>query len=337
MTYTSFEDALEKLKSLGKGALMAKANVKSAFRLLPINPGCFNSLGFFFKNSFYFDKCLPMGCSLSCFYFVAFSSFLEWVVSSESGSNFIIHYLDDFPDCSFLLELFFKMCSHFGVPLALEKTAWPSTCLEFLGITIDSKLMDFRLPEEKVSKLRALLLVVIRKKKMCLKELQFLLGLLAFASRVMPIGKVFSRRLYLAISGFKSPFSHVRITQDMREDLSAVWLQFLTHFNGRAVWQEDFILDQEFFLFTDATGCLGFAAIWQSHWCAEHWCPRWQGEGYLKNIVLLELFPLIVALEIWGYYFKNKRILVRIDNKGVMYAINCLTSNLCQSLSYYTI
>lgn len=85
VTYASFEDALSKLRYLGKGTLMAKADIKLAFRLLPINPACFNSLGFFFNNQFYFDKCLPMGCSLSCFYFESFSSFLEWVVSVESG------------------------------------------------------------------------------------------------------------------------------------------------------------------------------------------------------------------------------------------------------------
>lgn len=45
--YATFEDALVKLRKLGRGALLAKADIKSAFRLLPIHPDCFNSLGFF--------------------------------------------------------------------------------------------------------------------------------------------------------------------------------------------------------------------------------------------------------------------------------------------------
>lgn len=203
--------------------------------------------------------------------------------------------------------------------MAKEKTIWPSTCLEFLGIVIDTNLMEFRLPDSKVEKLRTLLLSLIRKKKVCLREMQSLLGLLAFATRI------FSRRLYISISGLKSPFSHIRLFHDMKEDL-IVWLQFLYHFNGRAMWQEEFILDKNFLLFTDAAGSVGFAAIWRNHWCAGHWNPTWQVKGYLKNIVLLELFPIIVAIEIWGSFFRNKRILIRTDNKGVMYAINCLTS-----------
>lgn len=106
-----------------------------------------------------------------------------------------------------------------------------------------------------------------------------------------------------------------------------IWLRFLEYFNGRAVWQQDFITDGEFCLHTDAAGSLGFAAIWNTHWCAGPLDPVWRFKGYLRNSGLLELFPIIVPVEIWGNSFKNSQILVSTDNKGVIYAINCLTSN----------
>lgn len=37
--YASFEDTLVILKELDPGALLAKTDVKAAFRLLPIDPG----------------------------------------------------------------------------------------------------------------------------------------------------------------------------------------------------------------------------------------------------------------------------------------------------------
>lgn len=49
--------------------LIAKADIKSAFRLSPINPGDLHSLGFQFESEFFFAKCLPMGFALSCYYF----------------------------------------------------------------------------------------------------------------------------------------------------------------------------------------------------------------------------------------------------------------------------
>lgn len=65
MCYTSLDDTVHILKGCGKSALMAKADIKSVFRLLPVHPDDFVLLGFQFQGSFYFDQALPMGCSLS--------------------------------------------------------------------------------------------------------------------------------------------------------------------------------------------------------------------------------------------------------------------------------
>lgn len=59
----------------------------------------------------------------------------------------------------------------------------------------------------------------IRQKKVLLGEMQSLLGLLAYACKVMPVGHIFSRRLYLSTAGYKSPFSHLCLTADLKEDL----------------------------------------------------------------------------------------------------------------------
>lgn len=89
--------------------------------------------------------------------------------------------------------------------------------------------------------------------------------------------------------------------------------------------QHEFISDRDFCLSADTAGSIGFAAIWRSYWCAERWPFRWKHLGFLKNSVLLELFPIVVAIEIWGEYFSNHRILINTDNKGVMFSINCLS------------
>lgn len=40
------------------------------------------------------------------------------------------------------------------------------------------------------------------------------------------------------------------------------------------------------------------------------WHPSWQAKGYLKNVVLLKLFPILVALEHWGEFFRNYKLLI---------------------------
>lgn len=72
------DDAVRMIQKLGKGALLAKADIKSAFRLLKIWQGDFDQFGFSFENQFYFDRCLPMGASISCSLFENFSTALHW-------------------------------------------------------------------------------------------------------------------------------------------------------------------------------------------------------------------------------------------------------------------
>lgn len=88
-----------------------------------------------------------------------------------------------------------------------------------------------------------------------------------------------------------------------------MWLNFLEYFNGKTLWQQAFITDTEVCLATDAAGSVGFGAIWNSHWCASSWHLRWVKNVFWKNIVLLELFPVIVSVEIWGSQIANRRIL----------------------------
>ena len=65
---------------------------KSAFRLLPVHPNDFDLLGFSINGDLYYDKCMPMGCSISCVTFERFSTFLR----GELLAHVTLHYLDDF-------------------------------------------------------------------------------------------------------------------------------------------------------------------------------------------------------------------------------------------------
>ena len=45
ITHASFDEAVKSVVNVGKGAFMAKADVESAFRLLPVHPRDFCLLG----------------------------------------------------------------------------------------------------------------------------------------------------------------------------------------------------------------------------------------------------------------------------------------------------
>ncbi|KAM9323990.1 LOW QUALITY PROTEIN: uncharacterized protein PAF06_020242 [Gastrophryne carolinensis] len=160
VSYTSFDFAPDMVREAGPGALMAKTDIESAFRLLLVHPDSLYLLGFF-EGGYYVDRCLPMGCSISCAYFEAFSSFLEWVVRERAGMGSVTHYLDDFlcvgpagtRVCDLLLATMLNVFGAFGVPVAHDKTEGPATVIKFLGIEIDTVKRVCRLPRDKIEDL----------------------------------------------------------------------------------------------------------------------------------------------------------------------------------------
>lgn len=57
----------------------------------------------------------------------------------------------------------------------------------------------------------------------------------------------------------------------------------------------------------------------------DFWPTSWIEKGLTKNIVLLEIFLISVALELWGVQLRDSRILFHPDNKGVAFSINFIS------------
>ena len=94
--YTSFDEAVQRIALAGPSTLMAKSDIQSAFRLLPVRPDDFELLGMKFNGYYFVDKCLPMGAASAPALFETFSTFIEWATSEHSGCDRILHYCDDF-------------------------------------------------------------------------------------------------------------------------------------------------------------------------------------------------------------------------------------------------
>lgn len=108
------------------------------------------------------------------------------------------------------------------------------------------------------------------RSKVKLWDLQSLLGKLNFACRIMPMGRVFCKRLAAATAGVSALHHFVHIGRDHREDLQ-VQEVFLEQYNGRSFWLGPAVQARELELFTDAVGSVGFAAYFQGRWCADRW------------------------------------------------------------------
>ena len=172
--------------------------MKNAFRIIPICPMDYSLLGMRCRNLYYYDRCMPMGCSSSCKTFETLSTAMEWIAQNKLKINHIIHLLDDFlivaksqSLCQDQLHLFLDLCSYLGIPIAPEKTCGPATTLSFAGIELDSVSFEARLPLDKIDKCLSLIASFLTRKKVTLKEIQSLTGMLNFACSVVVPGRAF--------------------------------------------------------------------------------------------------------------------------------------------------
>ena len=66
VSYSSLEDALQLIAMCGPSVYLAKADIKSAFRLIPVRPDQHNLFYLQWEGNFYYDKMMAMGCRSSC-------------------------------------------------------------------------------------------------------------------------------------------------------------------------------------------------------------------------------------------------------------------------------
>ena len=334
--YTSFDEAVHMIQDLGQGCLLGKSDVRRAFRILPVSLSEIDQLGFMFDGMFYVDKAMPFGCSISCQTWELFATFLEFCVRRASPCGSLLHYLDDFlfggkkdtNDCTFIMSVFMDKMQLLGVPIASDKTEGPTTKLSFLGLELDSEEMTIRIPMGKIEEIRQKIVSMLARKKCTLREMQSLIGSLNFACRAVVPGRPFCRRLINAICGLTKPHHHLNITLAMKEDLQ-LWLNFFTEFNGISVFHDRYwVSNEDVQLFTDSAGGadLGFGAYFAGKWTCAHWPQWWIDQGITADITVLEMFPLLVCLHIWGQELKNKKIVFRSDNLSSVHIINSMTS-----------
>jgi hypothetical protein len=208
---------------------MAKTDISNAFRIIPIHPHDHAILGIKFNGCFYFDQYLPMGCASSCSIFEEFSYALQWIAHTKGGITHIVHVSDDFlilsgqnkNVCNQNLKTFLKICNTVGVSFKEEKNVNTQTTMAFLGIELDTIAMEARLPLDNVLKIKNSTSEMRVRRKVTLRDLQSLIGLLSFACCVVQPVRTFLRKLIDRTKGIQQPHFHIRLNKESRLEIEA--------------------------------------------------------------------------------------------------------------------
>ena len=323
--YETLDHVIGLTSRFGRGALIAKADIENAFRIVPIHPDCHHLLGFTWQQQFYYDKCLPMGCAQSCQIFERFSTAIQWILMKR-GATAVSHILDDFifvgppdsPRCQRDLDSFFTLSNQLSIPINHKKTCVPATVCTVHGIELDTIRWQARLPLDKICKITETLSNMYRKRHSTLHDMQSLIGLLNFACRVIAPGRAFLRRLIALTLGITKPGHHLKLNGESRADMSA-WHTFTSTFNGVAMFIDNtWVSSDSMKLYTDTATTQGFAAVLGARWFNGRFPVIWQS----YNIAVLELYPIVAALELWGHLLANHSVLFLTDNIACVEVIN---------------
>lgn len=331
VTYAGIPEAIFTIMKVGKGALLAKFDLKRAYRLLPVCAAHRHLLGMFWKGSFYIDLALPFGLRSAPKIFTRFADSLQWIFSNTGRVENIQHYLDDFllvgppgsNNCQDNLARCLDLCAQLGVPIASGKTEGPATRLTFLGFELDTENQELRLSASKLLKVRGELSLWRKRTSGTKRELLSLIGLLQHCCQAIVHGRPFLRRLIDRAHSVSEFHHHVKLSTWENDDLKW-WCKLLTMWNGKSLfflptWE----CAPDVSIASDAAGSIGYAALNGLIWFAGKWPIGCES----LSIAVKELIPIVLAAHIWGHEWSRKRILFKCDNQAI---VACLKHGGCR-------
>ena len=319
LSYASVEKAVELVRRNGRGCMMAKLDLMSAYRQVPVHPSDHPLLCVEWRGVTYADQALPFGLRSAPKIFTAVADGLSWAMICLGLGDFL-HYLDDFffcgsysaSECAGVLREAVSVCERLGFPIAPSKIEGPATSITFLGIEIDSVAEESRLPAEKLHRLRISLSEWSQRRTATKRDLQSLIGQLNHAASVVRPGRAFTRQLIETMKIPKKPFQRVRLNAHCKADI-AWWSCFVASWNGVSMFPSERPGPT---VVSDASGSWGCGAFCpeSGNWFQIQWPPCWQS----LHIAAKELLPVVVSAALWGRSWAGSTVLFRSDNQAVV-------------------
>ena len=322
----ALERAIANLKACGRGTHMAKVDIESAYRCIPVSPEDWPLQGMRWGGSLFFDIVMQFGLSSATAIFEYYSSATEYFAKVLLRIAHLEHYVDDFflmasshSLCLGQMNALLRMFTELGWPFADEKNEGPSTALTFLGIKFDSVAMTLSLDSKKLEALRQTLDLWAARTKGSRQELQSLCGLLNFASVVVRSGRAFFRRILdqlKAIPSWSSAGTQYPLSDDFFADIKW-WRTFVVDggWNGVSILPLASDSAPTVTIHTDACG-QGYGALTEHEWLRGDWsaeeleCAR---RADSISMPWLEFRAIVIAASTWGARWRGQHVHVMSD------------------------
>ena len=154
------------------------------------------------------------------------------------------------------------------------------------------------------------------------RELESLIGHRHYACKIAPQGRTFLRRMINLLCTFRRDDHPIRLNQEFHLDLTW-WLDRFHRWDGLSFFlMPDWAPLPNFQVSSDATGTLGYGAIFHHQW----FCGSWSASQLPLSIAYKELFPIVVAAYLWGHQWSSRQVKFLCDNESVVAVLSSGTS-----------
>ena len=316
---------------------MTKIDIKAAYRAVAINPQSYAATGLKWNvnghTHLLCDTRLPFGARPSPTIFHKISQFIKRAIQ-KCGYKKVVAYQDDFliigdtyKECLQGWVQAMNIIVQLGFEINYDKLEPPSTCITFLGIELNSKIMTLSLPSSKLDSIITELQSWTPRSRATKRQLQSLAGKLNYAARVVRGGRTFLRQLLNCICSLQKPYHKARISGAMLQDIQW-WQNYMSTFNGISVcipaWDVVTII-------TDACGT-GGGAFSRGNFLYVNWeldAPNF------ANLHINYKESAMAALSVlrWAPLLRNKTVYVYSDNQCAVSLINKCSSKCGELMS----
>lgn len=219
---------------------------------------------------------------------------------------------------------FQEICNDLGLRVNLSKNS-AGTQAEFLGIELDTVLMEARLPQDKLLKAQKLTADLLATTQVSHDDLESATGFLSFAAKVVVPGRAFLRRLFDALRTNQKSYI---ISSQMRADLKW-WSVFLRKWNGVRLLRLT-AARVSLHLYTDASGKNGMGGYIIEAPEAEPTLDltvslRMPTRQRRKHINVKEMLAILLCMRRWRQHLHGSHLILHCDSQAVVHGLKRLS------------
>ena len=232
----------------------------------------------------------------------------------------IFAYIDDFVGvCTRskgqqYFEALYDLITDLGLPVNPDKVDPPTTELTCLGISINIGNSTLAIDQKKLDTIYQECCLTLHVKYLSRQKFQSLLGKLLYIHKCVHPARIFINRI-LHLFRTSAGKRRIKLTPEFFLDIK--WFQkFLPDFNGITFFHKQSLPHQET-LHLDAS-LTGLGGIWSNRVYSS---PILDIPGFDLKIVHLEMINILIALRLWGQFWKHSIVKIFCDNQAVVQVV----------------